>query len=436
MAIPLLNHYADFLKSRHYVKFNDEQRRFAEIFFASNDSLFITGSAGVGKSFVTETISDFLFYRDFQIAKVAPTGVSALVVGGVTIHSFSGIGLGDEDKFALCEKVKKNKKARQRIRCVKILLIDEISMISADLLNKIDYIFKIIRDDTRPFGGVRILASGDFLQLSPVFKNTFEDATFAFNSKAWKDANIKTFELKKLVRQDSNSGFAKLLQEIRLGRAADFSVLEKCNNKTNNNSIRIFCKNVDVDKYNKESLLKIKEKPRLYFAQDSGDFKYVEFFDRNCPAPKILELKVGAQVMLLKNLDTEYGLVNGAMGVVENFTTAGVVVKFISGYQQIIELDEWSVKELIFDKGKNKYRIIATRKQIPLKLAYATTIHKSQGQTLDRAEIDLGGTFADHQVYTALSRLKTIEGLTLTNFSPDHIKVNKECLNFYENINN
>ena len=112
--------------------------------------------------------------------------------------------------------------AKMRIRCVKVLLIDEISMISADLLNKIDYVFKNVRFDQRPFGGVRILASGDFLQLSPVFKNTFEDATFAFNSKAWKDANIKTFELKKLVRQSATSEFAKLLQKIRLGEATDY----------------------------------------------------------------------------------------------------------------------------------------------------------------------------------------------------------------------
>ena len=434
MSIPLSKHYENFVKYNKYDKLNADQKEFARIFFLGGNTL-LTSSAGCGKTFVMDVICDFLYWRDFPIAKTALTGVASLTLGGMTIYSWAGIGLGDEDVNSLLQKVRKNKKAKNRIKFTKILVIDEISMMSAALLDKLDIIFKEIRQDSAPFGGLKICAVGDYLQLLPIFKNTFGGgATFAFNATSWLKAKFKIVQLTTLIRQDNNSDFAKLLQNIRLGRDADWAVLDSAMDRKieQDSVIKIFCKNADVNKYNQEKLDSIKEQSKRYYCQDTGESRYSDYFDRNCPAPKTLELKKGALVMLLKNIDTEGGLVNGSTGICSGFTTDGVVVKFKNGKETIISNDTWEVKEQEVKEGKLKYKVVASRCQIPLKLAFAATVHKIQSQTLDAAHIDFTGAFCEHQVYSALSRVKSIDGLTLSNFHPCQIKVNQECLEFYQ----
>jgi len=430
--------YKNFEKSSLSSSLNKEQMAFFKEVAAGNN-IFLTGEAGSGKSFCTKILKDFLNQEGIPYGIAASTGVAALNVDGLTIHSWAGMGLADESVDSIINNsVNRNKKARARIRDSKILIIDEISMLSADFLDKLNEVLQYFRFDMSPFGGMQMIFVGDFLQLPPVFK-TVNQKGFCFESSSWKNAKIKNVVLKTVMRQDNSSDFARMLNDIRLGKTDSLSVLQsRVDAKFPNDGIqpiKIYCKNVDVDTFNKQELLKIKEESRHFHSIDNGSEHHIKFFDRNCPAPKILELKKGAQVMLLKNIDLDRGLVNGSIGKVESFCTAGVEVKFSAG-KAIVEIDEWSIKEqaIGFDK-KTFYKKIATREQIPLKLAWASTVHKCQGSTLDRVELDLNEAFATGQVYVALSRVRNLESLSVKPFSKDKIIVNKECLNFYEKSN-
>lgn len=427
--------FSKFKRTNSFNLLNEGQKRFFETFF-DGYNVFLTGGAGTGKSFCIKTLTEFLKEEGIVFGLTASTGVAALAIDGSTIHSWAGIGLGDEDVDSILKgSLARNKKARKRIRDSRILIIDEISMVSGILLDKLNLIFQKVRFDSRPFGGIQVVFSGDFLQLPPVFKE-LNDNDFAFNSKSWKDSRIKPVILDKLVRQDGDSSFAKMLNEIRKGGVSSLGVLSsRIDAKFPEDGIspvRIYCKNIEVDSFNRKKLELISSPVKEFVSIDSGKDHHINFFDRNCPAPKNLTLKVGAQVMLLKNLSIENGMVNGSIGVVEGFTTEGVEVKFSSG-RTLVTPDEWNIKEqnLSFE-NKIYYIIVATRIQIPLKLAWATTCHKIQGATLDRAEIDLNEAFAAGQAYVALSRVRNLESLSLKPFSVEKIIVNQRCLDFYE----
>ena len=283
---------------------------------------------------------------------------------------------------------------------------------------------------------MQVVFSADFLQLLPVFNSFDDDMGLAFDSRAWKEAKVSVVMLKQIMRQAGDGNFAKMLNEIRVGNTDSLHLLKpRIDAKFPNDGIypvKLYCKNIDVNKFNEKKLKDINKPLKTFNALDSGDEHYFKSFDKNCPAPKELRLKEGAQVILLKNLDTENGLVNGSVGVVQSFSNSGILVKFCNGKTGVIELDEWTIKEqnIGFDK-KITYRVVATRKQIPLKLAYAVTVHRAQGLTLDRAEVDLNEAFSAGMVYTALSRVIDLESLSVAEFSPQRIMVNKQCLDFY-----
>lgn len=431
----LKSFYVKFKETNGYKMLNGEQKEFCELFFARKN-LFLTGDAGTGKSKVLNNIFDFLSKNGYYIGVTASTGVAALNIGGSTIHSFAGIGLGDEDVNTLLNKIAKNKKAKNRIRSIQTLFIDEISMISKELFEKLERVFRTMRFSNQPWGGVQLVLSGDFLQLKSINKNNFEDCGFCFDAKAWSEAKIQTFQLTEIMRQKGDSPFAEFLRKLRLAEVDDFSILEDCYKRefVNKTPIKIFCKNADIDKYNKEKLNQLPGQLKTYYAQTEGDLNLIQYFDKNCPAPKVLELKKGAQVVLLVNADVEGGLVNGSLGIIDGFTTEGPVVKFYSGRQEIIANNEWEIKEQFVDaNGQLKYKTIATRIQIPLRLAYATSVHKSQGQTLDCAEIDLNEAWSEGQHYVAISRVRKPEDLKLERFDYNQIKANPECVNFYRN---
>ena len=429
--------YPKFKSSVNYAKLNSGQKAFFDYVF-TDCNVLLTGSAGVGKSYCLTALFHFLEEQGVFIAKAAMTGVAAINIGGSTVHSWAGMGLADEDIPNLLVRVLRNKKAVSRIKHSSILFIDEVSMASADFMEKLDAVLKNIRYSNQPFGGIKVVFSGDFLQLGPVFRGN-QAKGFAFDSIAWKAANIQVCELKKLVRQDENSAFAKLLQKIRKGSATpkDIALLQSRMNvplKAPVEPIKIFCRNVDIDRFNMERFKTITKPERTFVCIDTGDCKYAEVFDRNCLAPAVLRLKEGAQVMLLANIDTEAGLVNGLIGTVKEFLSSGqVMVKFLDGQSAAIELNKWEIKQQEVDiRGNSSYRIVATRKQLPLRLAYAASVHKCQGQTLDYAHIDLSGSFDFGQCYTALSRVKNIEGLSLTPFDFSKIRSNPDCVKFYE----
>lgn len=409
---------------------NEGQKKVFDLFFSGRNFL-LTGPAGTGKSYVMKKLFEYLEYHSYPFGKTASTGTAAVNIGGSTIFSFMGIGLGEGTKEWVYAQVTKNKKAMSRIRGCKALFIDEISMLKASTLDKINYVFERVRG-RKP----QLIFVGDFLQLPPVFKMEEQDG-FAFESALWKKEKFQVLELTELVRQDETTQFAKLLQEIRVGETGNLDILKGRINKKFSDGIgavKLYCKNINVDAENNRRLQLIQQ-PSFYFNSiDAGEKHHIDFFDKNCPAPKRLELKIGAQVMLLKNLDLEQELFNGSVGFVTSITTAGVEVQF-KKCKTLLNREAWEIKDQAFNKeGKLVLRVIASRSQVPLKLAWATTVHKSQGATLDHAEIDISEAFESGQAYTALSRVRNLESLSLKPFTANKIRVNKKALDFYKKM--
>lgn len=425
----------DFSKTPEWKGLTDGQKEFFRRFFR-HKNLFHTGAAGTGKSYDINLLFRYLDSLGIMYGKTATTGVAALNIGGTTINSWAGIGLGDDDGMDLLDKVSENKKAVNRIKNCKVLVIDEISMAKANLIEKIDIVCQYIRDDERPFGGIQVVFVGDFMQLPPVFKK-FEPEKFAFESQAWHDSKIEMINLTEIVRQHDEPHFAKFLNDVRFGKATDLEILRECINRKfpedGIKPVKLYCRNIDVNEFNLRELDKIVGPSQTFRAFDEASENWQQFFDKNCPAPTRLELKVGAQVMLLVNLDVANGLVNGSVGVVHKVYTDMVEVKFENGIFPI-EPFNWEIKQNEFDPiaGAMKKTVLAKRRQMPLKLAWAVTIHKAQGSTLSRAEIDIGDAFAEGQVYVALSRVRNLKSLSVKPFSLSKIKVNQKCLNFYK----
>ncbi len=437
MATRFLKHkglYEEFKTTSEYTSLNKKQKEFFKAFF-SGRNVFLTGAAGTGKSFCLTVLFGFLAAKGVFVGKSALTGVAALNIGGSTIHSWAGMGLADEDVDSVVEMAMNNKKARGRIQGTSVLFVDEISMASADLLDKLNAVLRAGRMSREPFGGIQVIFSGDFLQLPPVFKAFGTQQDFAFNALAWSEAKVKTVELEELVRQKDGSEFGELLQRVRFGDRGALELLEsRVNAKldTKLEPIKVFCKNLDIDRFNNARYGSIIAQEQVYTSRDSGDPRYSAFFDKNCPAPTVLRLKPGTQVMLLHNLEVGAGLVNGAMGKIMGFSPLGPIVEFTNGEKCIIEPHKWEIKEQELDvTGKMRYKTVAARNQVPLKLAWATSVHKQQGSTLDHAVVDVSNAFECGQVYVALSRVKTLEGLSLVGFNPNRIKAHPDCLDFY-----
>lgn len=409
------------------------QKRFAELFFQGRN-LGLSGSAGVGKSYLINVLFAFLQEHKVSVARIAMTGIAAFNIGGQTMHSWLGIGLGDEDAESLIVKVRKKSKVKDRIKATQILFIDEISMCKAELLDKANLVIQAIRYNIAPFGGMQVCASFDFLQLPPVWKGE-ETKQFAFNAQSWKNACIKTVVLKEVVRQ-SDTEFVRLLNGIRVGDTRDLSLLEPRIDATfpadGIEPVRIYCRNVDVNRVNKERLDQIPSPVKTFISIDNGLPYHIESFNKNCPAPAILELKIGAQVMCLANIDVSQGICNGAIGVITAFGPPGVTVKFKEA-TAIIDHNVWEIKEqeATLD-GKLRYKIVATRTQIPLRCCWAVTVHKVQGMTLDRAIIDMSEAFVEGQSYVALSRCRDLESISITSLPKSAIRVNSECISFYK----
>ena len=412
---------------------NEKQTLFIDEFFKGSN-ICLTGSAGVGKSFVVSKIKRYFDENELPVGISALTGCAAINIGGATLHSWAGIGLGDGPNSDILMNVNRNKKARNRILSVKTLLIDEISMAKGELLDKIDYVFKAVRRNNNPFGGIQMIVIGDFYQLPPIFKNQ-EEGKLAFESISWIKANFKIIELTEIVRQKEDKDFADFLNKLRKGNVENIKILNECIDRKfdeNKKPVKLYCKNIDVDRENKIKLEQISSERKVFNTIDFGEKHHIEFFDKNCPAPKILELKRGAQVMLLKNLDVENGYCNGSIGIVTSFTNSGVEVNFQYG-KILVERESWEIKEQVLNsENKLVSRVVAERLQIPLKLAWATTVHKAQGATLDCAEVDVSDAFAFGQIYCALSRVKNIKGLSIKPFSLARVKANPRVDNFYK----
>lgn len=398
------------------------------------ENVFISGPAGVGKTevikFAIRSLGGYV-----RVGLTSTTGTSALLIGGTTLHSFLGIGLGRDCPDKLLQNIMKNKKIKNRWTELDILIIDEISMLSADLFDKLEYLARIIRRNTAPFGGIQLILSGDFLQLPCVGTDIF-----CFEAESWNMCVSHVFYLTEIIRQ-SNVEFQTCLNEVRLGTLSEKSI-EMLKSRVNFDltqtyqNIRptiLFPLNSHVNKINEEELDKLAQTNCEFIQYDMSfttthvrnEDMIINSFKKSCPAPQTLQLCIGAQVMLVVNLDLENELANGSRGVVVDFHDDKPVVQF-ARRQCTIDYYTWELKE------DNHTYLRAT--QIPLKIAYALSIHKSQGCSLDCVQIDLANIFEYGQAYCGLSRVKKLEGLTITDLDITRIQAHPKALAFYENL--
>ena len=399
---------------------------------STNVSVFLTGKAGTGKTTFLRRLKEEMPKR---MVVVAPTGVAAINAGGVTIHSFFQLPIGihvpgsnikTEKRFYSMSKNKKNV-----LRTLDLLIIDEISMVRSDLLDAIDDVLRKYRDPMKPFGGVQLLMIGDLHQLAPVANEQewnilkeYYDTQYFFGSKALQNVQYITIELKRIYRQQDDL-FISLLANIRDGHL-DNTTLTELNKRyipnfqppSDTEYIRLTTHNYRADQYNQQQLMLLPGNTRSFNCSVDGTFP-----DSSYPAASVLNLKVGAQVMFIRNDNNGDKYFNGKIGKVVGFDDKRI---FVQGSQDpapiSVEMAEWENKEYEVDSSTKEIKeiIIGHFRQYPLRLAWSITVHKSQGLTFDHAILDINYSFAHGQVYVALSRCRSLEGLVLSN--PLYIK--------------
>ena len=392
-------------------------------------NVFLTGSAGTGKTYLLNQYIQYLKERDLEPAIVAPTGIAASHINGMTIHSFFGIGIREYVDDYFIDNLMQKEFLYKRLKKVKVLIVDEISMVSPELFTSIDKILRVFKSSDDPFGGVQLILSGDFFQLPPISKST-KDIKFAWQSKSWEGASLRVCYLEDKFRQ-SDDVLIDILEEIRQGAVSNKSIefLNSCHKKELPNDFKVtklYTHNIDVDKINIEELQKISGGPKIFRSQNKGSQKNIEKILNSSLVTEELKLKKGAVVIFIKN-NYEAGYINGTLGKIINFnkTTGLPIVEIFSGRKITVEPEDWGLEN---EKGEVK----AVVKQIPLKLAWALTVHKSQGMTLDAAEIDLSKTFESGQGYVALSRIKSLDGLRLIGLNDIALKVDNLILGIEE----
>lgn len=426
---------------------NAEQARAVHMIVHEHASIFLTGVAGTGKSFTVATAVALLrTLKDatYEIALTAMTGVAACNIGGKTLHGFVGMGLMKEDSDVLCKRVASSKCLRKQWNRISLLVIDEISMMDPCLFSKVDRIARTARGcHTRPFGGLQVVLVGDFLQLSPVGV-----AEFCFQAESWAELVQHTVYLRDNHRQANDNAFFSMLSRVRIGAPTSDDitllqsrVLPRATHQRDMPELhsRLFA----VDLINENELSKLDgvtetfvmrrryEKATPLIPDAQRQERVLNALAKNCPAREKLELKVGAMVMLVANVAVSTGLVNGSHGVVTGFVDATPrlpIVRF-SGFDNchVVGAHTWKCEEFSFGT--------ACVTQVPLILAWAVTIHKSQGQTLQRARLTLDrSVFAVGQAYVALSRLQSLDGVYLESFDALSIKASPSAVAFYERI--
>ncbi|KNA07259.1 hypothetical protein SOVF_173520 [Spinacia oleracea] len=408
-------------------------------------SVFVTGSAGTGKTMLVQELIKLLrkIYGKRNVSVTAPTGVVACALGGQTLHSFAGVGLAEADAETLLSRVLDNRTVIKRWKTIKALVIDEISMVEGELFDKLEYIARTIREIDEPWGGIQLVVSGDFLQLPPVNvgKSSDNRKEFAFEADSWDSSFQLEVGLKTVFRQ-SDPELIKLLQGIRTGEldAEGLELLQqrRCFEEPDETVVRLFPRIADVNRVNDMRLKGLGEETIVYEAFDKGDKPWIDQLNRGM-APTKLQLCVGARVMLLQNLNVKGRLVNGATGTIIGFKKSCKsdiakicehkllpIVKFDSGCDKEIGTHTWSV--MVGDRAR------ATRLQLPLMLAWAMSIHKSQGVTLDRLHTNLSQAFGYGMIYVALSRLRSLDGLSFSSaLNPSKIMAHPKVLEYYRN---
>lgn len=386
----------------------------------SGASVFLTGAAGTGK---TTILRQYIAETSKTVGVCAMTGCAALLMGGRTLHSFLAIGLATESARDLARNaVYKYKTRAERIRSIDALVIDEISMCSAELLDKVDEYLQILRRDASPFGGLQMIFVGDFCQLPPV------RATYAFKAASWRRAAPKVLHLTTNYRQNTDALFQDILERARFGEvtADDANILAATVNNQFPEGIeptRLYSLNRDVDRINQESLDALPGPRVTYGTMYHGTQARSKAWATSMGIPDTVTLCVGAQVMTTVNLDLDLGLANGSRGVITSLHEGYANVKFINGEEHPIGYYRAYLEE------DNK----VSASYMPLRLAFAISIHKSQGMTLDAVEMDLGRSiFENGQAYTALSRARNLNSIRVIDVVRWAFKTDSEVAEIYK----
>lgn len=386
-------------------------------------NVFLTGEPGSGKTHLINDYVAWLRACGIEPSITAATGIAATHVSGMTLHSWSGIGVRDRLSPAEIDHIASKEHIARRIGKAKVLIIEEISMLSAATFGAADAICREVRRVDRPFGGLVLVLVGDFFQLPPVSRGT--DAQFAYESETWRDLNPLICYLTDQYRQD-DAEFLDVLSAIRKGDVEELHYERLMTRRSSGeghpaNAPKLFSHNADVDRLNAQELAKLPGSPRKFLMASSGKDSLVEGLKRGCLSPETLELKVRAEVMFTKN-SPQGKFVNGSLGKVVEFEPGSgfPVVMLASGSEVVAEPMEWQVEE----QGK----VRASVSQVPLRLAYAMTVHKSQGMSMDAAVIDLSKAFEYGQGYVALSRVRRLDGVHLLGINERALLVHPEIL--------
>ena len=393
-------------------------------FVKQRKNVFMTSPAGYGKSYVIERIVYWAKTEKISFGVTAMTGTAAILINGRTLHSFLGIGLGKdkaEDLASVC-----NKYVKQKLMKLRLLIVDEVSMLDIELFEKISTYLGLIRKKPDiPFGGIQLLFSGDMFQLPPV------KGDYCFQSKLWEQCQFQIVQFTKNMRQQKDTSFQTLLQSLRIGHCSttELQQLKSLSNTEFTNGItptRLYSLNIDVDNINQIELQELIKTThpilKTYSIRFRNKISQAKTLIKSMNVPESIQLCSNAQVVLTRNLQIESGLVNGSRGVVLEVTDSAVLVKFQNGViYPITYYDHEDENEILFS-------------YIPLRLAYALSIHKCQGMTLDAIEIDLGKSiFCWGQAYTALSRAKDMASIRIIDIHQKSFRTHPFVLDFYKN---
>lgn len=384
----------------------------------SGKSVLLTGAAGTGKTYLLHKFIRRAKKRGKSVAITATTGLAATHLNGSTIHSWAGIGVHDSlDKHALA---KVSSSRQELIRKADLLVIDEISMLHDFRLDMVDEMVRHVRDNQESFGGLQVVLCGDFFQLPPVNRKDSRQGSFITSSKVWRQGNFEVCYLQKQYRQSQDQDYADILNGIRKGvlarsqldalQARAQAVDDPFATKT-----QLLTVNVDVEQANERQLATLDTEVHEYHMETTGGKRYVEQLMRSCLAPEVLRLKKGAVVMCIKNAhDRKYA--NGSLGTVVDFDSADYpVVELVNGRTITLKPETWE----LMDGDKRRAQLM----QLPLRLAWAITVHKSQGMTLDAARIDLSRAFVEGMGYVALSRVRSLKHLILDGLNGMALRV-------------
>ena len=382
--------------------------------------MFLTGEPGAGKTYVINQYIGWLEAAGLKVAVTASTGIAATHIGGMTIHSWSGLGIRDQLTPYDLDYIGTNEKVVKRAKSAQVLIIDEISMLDGKVLDMVDQVLRTVRQSGEAFGGIQVIVVGDFFQLPPVTRQG-DMMRYAFESRAWESLKPLICYITEQYRQEDEL-LLGLLGSIRRNEIEEdhYTLLqEQTEIAYDLEPTRLYTHNADVDAVNHAKLNELKAPARTYKMSGMGRKPLIEGLIKNCISPETLVLKEDAMVMCTKN-NFEAGYVNGTLGRIVRFEEGNPVIETTDGAFITIKPTTWEIVE--------EKKVLASIEQLPLRLAWAITVHKSQGMSLDAAEIDLSKAFVYGQGYVALSRVRSLAGLKVLGMHPNALQVDPKIV--------